>query len=413
MYAGPSGALRQLLLPVWHRARDPTVPPGTLKEMLKQMASGNPEGAYTFEPMRPEYQDREARRAKMAEQNVQGAVMFSGGWSLFAEEYLDDTDALYAKLVLMPVGPAGGRSPGDPYFDPIYSRIHEAGASIAFHITEHWFNSHIAPAWGHHPAPMHFRMAAWQWMNTYGMYPIVSTISALIFDNLFGRFPHLQCLIAEFGAAWVPLTLSQMDKSRGMGRNGPWIGGTLPERPSEVFRQHVKVVPYPEDDTVALVHQIGHADCFVMGSDFPHAEGLAEPRVEQDAGGEVGEPAAVAGPGDVDEVVGDSRTFAHRGGQPPVHARRPLGAPAGGSSSTARQTPDRLRRGGVGGVLCHPLGQQLVVREKDRRLHDLPAGEQLRHFYLSDLFRSMVRWISSSRIREPSSKVPSCCRSVR
>jgi hypothetical protein len=35
-----------------------------------------------------------------------------------------------------------------------------------------------------------------------------------------------------------------MDKSRGMGRNGPWIGGQLTERPSEVFRKHVRIVPY-------------------------------------------------------------------------------------------------------------------------------------------------------------------------
>ncbi len=39
-----------------------------------------------------------------------------------------------------------------------------------------------------------------------------------------------------------------MDKSRGMGRNGPWIGGKLTERPSAIFRRHVRVVPYPEDD---------------------------------------------------------------------------------------------------------------------------------------------------------------------
>ncbi|SNQ46540.1 Amidohydrolase 2 [Frankia canadensis] len=297
--------------------------PGTLKEMLRQMASGNPDETYTFEPMREEYQDREARLARMREQNVQGAVMFSGGWSLFAEEYVDDTDGLYAnihsfnrwteetwgwdgeivspalislrdvdqageeldrvlgrgaKLVLFSVGPVDGRSPGDPHFDPVYARLQEAGAAIAFHITEHWYNRSIAPAWGHEPAPIHFRMSAWQWMNTYGTYPITSTLSALIFDNVFGRFPELQCLVAEFGADWVPLTLSKLDKSRGMGRNGPWIGGQLTERPSEVFRKHIKVVPYPEDDVVGLVHQVGHADAFVMGSDYPHAEGLAEPR---------------------------------------------------------------------------------------------------------------------------------------
>ena len=33
-----------------------------------------------------------------------------------------------------------------------------------------------------------------------------------------------------------------------MGRNGPWIGGQFTERPSAIFKQHVRVTPYPEDD---------------------------------------------------------------------------------------------------------------------------------------------------------------------
>jgi predicted TIM-barrel fold metal-dependent hydrolase len=68
-----------------------------------------------------------------------------------------------------------------------------------------------------------------------------------------------------------------MDKSRGMGRNGPWIGGQLSERPSAIFRRHVRVVPYPEDEVVRVVDELGHADSLVMGSDYPHAEGLADP----------------------------------------------------------------------------------------------------------------------------------------
>ena len=64
----------------------------------------------------------------------------------------------------------------------------------------------------------------------------------------FGRHPRLRVLIAEHGASWVPHTLHHIDKSRGMGRNGPWIGGSLGERPSAVFKRHVRVAPYPEDD---------------------------------------------------------------------------------------------------------------------------------------------------------------------
>lgn len=298
--------------------------PGSLKEMLKQMATGAPPEDYMFEPMRAEYQNRDARIAEMDRQGVDGTIMYPGGWALFAEEYVSDTEALYANLsslntfmeeewgfgklgriyapatlslrnldlaveelervlnqgarfILFQTGPAYGRSPGDPYFDPIWSRIHEAKATVALHITEHWFNRHIAPEWGHRPDPVHFRMSAWQWMNTYGEYPVTSTVSALIFDNLFGRFPDLRLLISEYGASWVPHFCKHMDKSRGMGRNGPWVGGQLDDRPSEVFRKHVRVVPYPEDDIPWIVNSLKQHESVVMGSDWPHAEGLAEP----------------------------------------------------------------------------------------------------------------------------------------
>lgn len=296
--------------------------PGSLREMLKAMASGNPDANYQPEPMKPEYVDRAARLERLATQGIDRCVLFPGALALSAEHYVADTEAMYAnlhsynrwydeawgfnyqdklyatallslrdldhavavtedivergaKVVLLPTGPADGRSPGDPYFDPVWSRLDEAGAVIALHIMPNWYFEAISPAWGHDPDPSAWRMSAWQWMNTYGERPIIDTISALIFDNLFGRFPNLNVLIAEHGASWVPHTLKHLDKSRGMGRNGPWIGGQLTERPSSVFTEHVRVAPYPEDDIPQIIDLLGGDDrCLVFGSDFPHAEGV-------------------------------------------------------------------------------------------------------------------------------------------
>jgi predicted TIM-barrel fold metal-dependent hydrolase len=46
--------------------------------------------------------------------------------------------------------------------------------------------------------------------------------------------------------------------------------------PIEQFKSHVWVSPYYEDDLERLRDTIG-ADHVLFGSDFPHAEGLAEP----------------------------------------------------------------------------------------------------------------------------------------
>jgi predicted TIM-barrel fold metal-dependent hydrolase len=71
--------------------------------------------------------------------------------------------------------------------------------------------------------------------------------------------------------------IRHMDKSRGIARLGPWLGGQPTERPSAIFKRHVNVVPYPEDDTVRLVDQLEGTEALVMGSDWPHADGLRKP----------------------------------------------------------------------------------------------------------------------------------------
>ena len=304
--------------------RDKVPVPGSLAEMLRLRASGEPSDSERFSmSMQVEFRDHDARLKQMDEQQVERSIMYPGGWALMAEAYLDDTKVLYdnlrsfnrwmnedwgfsyqdriyapamlslrdldlacaeldrvldegARFILLPPGPAYGRSPGDPYFHLFWARVNEARAVIAYHISEFHYQENVASQWGWGMAPP-FRFSAWQWQNTYGERPITDTLSALIFDNMFGRYPDIKVLVSEFGAEWVPHFVRHMDKSRGMGRNGPWLGGPLTERPSHIFRQHIRVVPYPEDDTVELANRLGTVDCLLMGSDWPHAEGIREP----------------------------------------------------------------------------------------------------------------------------------------
>jgi predicted TIM-barrel fold metal-dependent hydrolase len=299
--------------------------PGSLKQMLKQMASGNPDETYEPAPMQPEYVEREPRVKVLRAQGVERCVLYPSGMGLAAENFVKDTDALYvnlrafnrymdeewglagadglyatallslrdlelavqltdeilergAKVVLVPTGPAYGRTPSHPYFDAVWSRLNEAGVTLAFHVMPNWYFDAISPAWGQDPDCGVWHASAWQWMNLYGERPAVDTLSAVLFDNFFGRFPNLRVLVSEMGASWVPHTLEHLDKSRGMGRNGPWIGGKLADRPSNIFKEFVRVAPYPEDDVPRIVAELGGDDrCLVMGSDFPHAEGVAEP----------------------------------------------------------------------------------------------------------------------------------------
>jgi predicted TIM-barrel fold metal-dependent hydrolase len=181
-----------------------------------------------------------------------------------------------ARLVALRPGPAYGRSPADPHFDPFWARLNEAGTCVAFHIAESGYNEMMSVHWGEQPNPSSHKQSAFQWSCFYGDRPIMDTIAALVFGNLFGRFPNVRVASVENGSLFVPYLMKLLDKMGGMGRNGPWPGGRIREKPSAIMRRHVFVSPYHEEDIPALVRAIG-ASQVLFGSDFPHPEGLAKP----------------------------------------------------------------------------------------------------------------------------------------
>jgi predicted TIM-barrel fold metal-dependent hydrolase len=181
-----------------------------------------------------------------------------------------------ARVACMKPGHAHHRSPAHPMFDPFWARVEEAGLLIAFHIGESGYVELYSTDFSEISHPKPNEKSALQWASFYGDRPIMDTFAACILHNLFGRFPKLQLLSVENGSLWVPYLLATMDKMKGMGRNGPWLGGRVEGRPSDIFRAHISVSPYPEDDVQALIDLIG-PDRVVMGSDFPHPEGVSEP----------------------------------------------------------------------------------------------------------------------------------------
>jgi predicted TIM-barrel fold metal-dependent hydrolase len=301
------------------------VRPGSLKELLRKMKSDVPDDYYPLMAPLPAFSNREARIKLMDEQGIDACLMFSSAVSTemlyfrdkdpralhahfhalnrwvedewgytyqgrvfcpammtlrdldLAVEELERVISQGAKVINLRPGHAYGRSPGDPYFDPFWARVNEAKLAVAFHQGESGWNAAVAPDWGYEANPPVLEQSAWQWLNSYGNTAIIAALSALLYDNLFGRFPNIKVASVENGAGWLPYFMSHIDKMRGMGRNGPWNGGQLSERPTAIARRHILVAPYPEDDVEDLVRQVGH-EMIAMGSDYPHAEGMAEPR---------------------------------------------------------------------------------------------------------------------------------------
>ena len=166
------------------------------------------------------------------------------------------------------VGPHGGRSPADPAHDPVWARIAEAGVPVAFHSGESGYHRYAAD-WGESSEMEAFRYNPFKALISSSR-PIFDTIAALIAHGLFARHPNLRVATIESGSEWVGELIPKMTKSF---KQLPAAWG---EDPVEVLRRHVWVSPYYEDDIPALVEHLG-ADRVLMGSDYPHAEGLADP----------------------------------------------------------------------------------------------------------------------------------------
>lgn len=304
-------------------------PPGKLKEWLRAISTG--EAVAASHKVTPDMNELGPRLAKLDEFEVDGSIMFVGEfvssfgqimlkaeergseganalfhawneylvneWGLNADDRIYTTAILSlhdldwavqeakwlvengVRVVVMPMGPAHGKSPADPSFDPLWQVLNDAGVVVTFHVSEANFMHSVIREWGE--LPLQSRKSgqtAWQWMFAYSEIPVMMTMANFVYWNFFERFPNIKMASVENGAEWLPRFLYKMDKMRGMARSGWWPMGQLKERPSTVFKRHCFVVAYPEDDIKGIVDQIGDADCLLMGSDYPHAEGVARPR---------------------------------------------------------------------------------------------------------------------------------------
>jgi predicted TIM-barrel fold metal-dependent hydrolase len=172
--------------------------------------------------------------------------------------------------------PFGGKSVADPELDPIWSRVNEAGIGLTAHLGGTDYQKYGAD-WSEDPELTFGDFTAFQWMMYWGDRPAMELTAGLILHNFFGRFPNINVCLSEMGTVWVPYTIRKMDHAFMMGRKAKWAeNGRLDARPSEIFRQHFLVAPYPEENVQRVVAEVG-IDPIVFGSDFPHGEGLAFP----------------------------------------------------------------------------------------------------------------------------------------
>jgi predicted TIM-barrel fold metal-dependent hydrolase len=302
---------------------DPVAKPGSLDEYFRGRNPQSQDMRSLFgdlEPIRPEYRDREARLRVMDEQGLEGCFLFPTlgvgmeeslyhdpealiaafhAFNLWIEEdwgyafedrifaapmiSLIDVNAAVAELelvlskdarvVCIKGGPAhtptGLTSPGNPRFDPFWSLINEAGITVGIHSGDAGYGRYIED-WESFGEMESFRVGPLRSIMSSDRVPF-ETMAALVCHGVFHRFPNVRVASIESGSDWVLTLQKKFKKVYGQ------LESAFPEDPMETLRRHVWIAPYYEDDLGAVKAAMG-VEHLLFGSDWPHAEGLAEPR---------------------------------------------------------------------------------------------------------------------------------------
>jgi predicted TIM-barrel fold metal-dependent hydrolase len=301
---------------------DPVSKPGALDAYFRGKVAGDDMRRLfgELDPIRPAYRDRDARLALMDEQGLAGAFFFptlgvgmeeslrhdvpamlaafrafnrwvEEDWGfayrdrIFAAPYLTLADLDWAlaeldwaldrglRVIVMrtapAINPAGGtRSPGDPMFDPFWARCAEAGVVVAFHSGDAGYGKYIDD-WEPTGEFQSFRVSPMRTITSdrapFDMFAV------LITHGVVSRHPAIKLASIEAGSEWVPLLVTKLKKAYAQ---GPFH---FQSDPVEQLRDHLWVAPFYEDDIRGIAEAIG-IDRILFGSDYPHAEGLAEPR---------------------------------------------------------------------------------------------------------------------------------------
>jgi len=300
---------------------DPVAKPGILDEFFR---GKNPEQKDVrtlfgeLDPINPAYRNRDARLALMDTQGIEGAFFlptlgvgmeeslrndvpallaaftafnrwmhedwgFAYQNRIFAAPYITLVDEDWAvaelehalehdaRVIVMRPGPIshkdGSCSPGDKRFDAFWGLAAEAGITVSYHAGDAGYLRYSAD-WGTTEEFKAFEFDTLR--HCLSASPIRDTLAALICHGVLERHPNTRIATIETGSSWVTPLISSLKKAYGQ------MSTAFASDPVEQLRSHVWVSPYYEDDLEGLRDHLG-ASQILFGSDYPHAEGLAEP----------------------------------------------------------------------------------------------------------------------------------------
>ena len=181
--------------------------------------------------------------------------------------------------VWIPADAPGGRSPGHPAHDAIWSRLAEMGLPFILHVGSAPLT--IDDAWMNDGKPG--TVSARGGAEVIGSKDLTSIhfatnrfVSTLILDGVLEAYPGLRGGVIEIGAGWVPDMIRRLDHAvKIWSRSEPQLQ-KMTRLPSEQISQQMRFTPYPFEDVAQLVSE-SSPELYLFSSDYPHAEGGRDP----------------------------------------------------------------------------------------------------------------------------------------
>ena len=160
--------------------------------------------------------------------------------------------------VWIPADAPGGRSPGHPAHDAIWSRLAEMGLPFILHVGSAPLT--IDDAWMNDGKPG--TVSARGGAEVIGSKDLTSIhfatnrfVSTLILDGVLEAYPGLRGGVIEIGAGWVPDMIRRLDHAvKIWSRSEPQLQ-KMTRLPSEQISQQMRFTPYPFEDVAQLVSE--------------------------------------------------------------------------------------------------------------------------------------------------------------
>lgn len=297
--------------------------PGAWEEYYRQ---GNPEGKSMAEvtgraiEAPPAYREPAPRLDLMNELGIEQTLMFPTLASLIEERLRDDPEATHAlvhslnewmyetwsfnyenrifttPVITLPIvekaieelewaldrgarsvlirpapvpGYKGTRSFALPEFDPFWKRVEEAGILVSMHSSDSGYSRYQNDWEGSTSEFLPFQPMAFRMLSTWR--PIEDAVGSFIAHGCLSRFPDLKVAVIENGSTWVKPLLENL---KTVYKKKPQ---EFLEDPVMVLKRNIHISAFWEENLNDLSELMGE-DRVLFGSDYPHPEGLAEPR---------------------------------------------------------------------------------------------------------------------------------------